>query len=317
MSKKGCVMKTETLVSIFGLTKEQEHDLRVVMENPAASDYKDNKIFHLDNQAAQLVLFDPLVMATLPSTSHWKDYDVEDSEDASKKVLLTKEQEQVIFNQFNYARYRVTQLKKIVENGPKKKFIMEMLSWDKKARERKALIVELNLRLVVNIAKKHKMYHLDPDEMYSDAHMGLLAAVNGYDATMGYRFSTYAYWSIVRNLGKMNKERSRREEIVVSQIARGDYDNEDSGENELLIDESRTRPEIAFIDKLKVILEKNKAGLSSQELEVLKIRYLGEGKRPSMASTGEKVGLHSHQVAKVEQSALGKMRVAMLERVRK
>jgi len=115
----------------------------------------------------------------------------------------------------------------------------------------------------------------------------------------------------------MNKERSRREEIVVSQIARGDYDNEDSGENELLIDESRTRPEIAFIDKLKVILEKNKAGLSSQELEVLKIRYLGEGKRPSMASTGEKVGLHSHQVAKVEQSALGKMRVAMLERVRK
>src|SRR5205823_13791069 len=63
---------------------------------------------------------------------------------------------------------------------------------DSEARDR---MVRANLRLVVNIARGYTGKGLGLQDLIEEGNLGLLRAVEGFDAEMGTRFSTYAsYW---------------------------------------------------------------------------------------------------------------------------
>lgn len=64
---------------------------------------------------------------------------------------------------------------------------------DQKARE---ILIERNLRLVVDIAKKYQNRGLDFLDLIQEGNSGLIKAVDGFDATRGFKFSTYATWWI-------------------------------------------------------------------------------------------------------------------------
>jgi RNA polymerase primary sigma factor len=72
---------------------------------------------------------------------------------------------------------------------------------DTRARDR---MVRANLRLVVRIARDHTGKGLSLQDLIEEGNLGLLRAVEGFDPSMGTRFSTYAsYWikqSIKRGL---------------------------------------------------------------------------------------------------------------------
>lgn len=85
---------------------------------------------------------------------------------------------------------------------------------DKKAREE---LIQSNLRLVVSIAKKYngKSAKISFLDLIQEGNIGLMKAVDKWDYTLGYRFSTYATYWIKQSISKALLDQSRAIRIPV------------------------------------------------------------------------------------------------------
>lgn len=77
---------------------------------------------------------------------------------------------------------------------------------DKAAKEKMA---KSNLRFVVNVAKKYQNHGLDLTDLISEGNIGLLTAIDKFDASKGYHFISYAVWWIRQSILKAICEKSR------------------------------------------------------------------------------------------------------------
>ncbi len=140
--------------------------------------------------------------------------------------LLNKDQEQHLFRKMNYLKYKASQLAmELRKDGaadadvdPSRVRIQTLKDIEDLTNEANAVkdqLINANMRLVVNIAKRHAGQTDNFFELLSDGNMSLIRAVEKFDFSRGNKFSTYASWAIMKNFARsIPDEKHRRERFV-------------------------------------------------------------------------------------------------------
>ena len=108
--------------------------------------------------------------------------------------LLTAEQEVNLAKRIEAGLFAEHKLATEADLGGALRRDLEEVAED--GRRAKAHMLEANLRLVVSVAKKYSDRGLSLLDVVQEGNLGLIRAVEKFDYTKGYKFSTYAMWWI-------------------------------------------------------------------------------------------------------------------------
>jgi RNA polymerase primary sigma factor len=222
-----------------------------------------------------------------------------------RKPLLTRSGETHLFRLMNYCRYRANMLRSQLDpQKPKRRLVEEIEALLARAEESRRTITESNLRLVASIARNLVTRSLDFEELLSEGNLILLGAIDKFDFSRGFRFSTYATHAIQRHLYRVVHRTHRR-------------NSRESSTDELLLASSVAAPAVEadfseeFPDELRArMLYEVRKGLDSRERRILQARF-GLNSSESVSTFQEIAGtmdLSKERIRQLQHRAIDKLR---------
>lgn len=133
-----------------------------------------------------------------------------------KVALLNAEQEVELAKRIEAGLFAEEKLAQSTQLEPKLRRELEWIAAD--GRRAKNHLLEANLRLVVSLAKRYTgrgMLFLD---LIQEGNLGLIRAVEKFDYTKGYKFSTYATWWIRQAITRAMADQARTIRIPVHMV---------------------------------------------------------------------------------------------------
>lgn len=216
--------------------------------------------------------------------------------------LLTREGEQVLFRKMNYLKFKAWRLAEALDPETCRAAELDRIEalLDQAARVKNE-IVQANLRLVVSIAKRHLAHGQDLFEIISDGNVSLMRAVDKFDYTRGFKFSTYASWAVMKNYARSIPEQRRLGERYQT-----GWDEMLDTVGTLPGDEGENDQQAA----VRGTLDRMLATLDDRERCILRQRYgLDERGQPqTLEQIGRRLGVSKERIRQLEARAMTKLR---------
>ncbi len=217
--------------------------------------------------------------------------------------LLTREDEVYYFRKMNYLRFKAAELQKTIDPlRPRAKDMDRLEQLLEQSSDIKNFLIRSNLRLVVSIAKRHLKPNTSFFEMVSDGNMSLIRAIEKFDFSKGFKFSTYASWAVMKNFARsipaehnqLDRFRTGNEEV---------FQNSSDHRLDHVNDEVTNHRQHAAIMEILDQLE-------PREKDIIVHRYgLSEGSGPlTLEQVGHRFGVTKERIRQLEARALKKMR---------
>ena len=188
------------------------------------------------------------------------------------------------------------------------KYLELLKAGDKNA---KGVLIERNLRLVAHIVKKYQIPNKDIDELISIGTVGLIKAIDSFDASKGTRLATYASRCIeneILMLFRSNKKQ-KGETFLHDPIGVDKEGNEISLIDVLSSDKDSVVEKVESNIQIRALYAKINTALSEREGEIIRMRYgLVDGKCKTQREIASLLGISRSYVSRIEKKALKKLK---------
>lgn len=175
----------------------------------------------------------------------------------------------------------------------------------------KGVLIERNLRLVAHIVKKYQIPNKDIDELISIGTVGLIKAIDSFDASKGTRLATYASRCIeneILMLFRSNKKQ-KGETFLHDPIGVDKEGNEISLIDVLSSDKDSVVEKVESNIQIRALYAKINTALSEREGEIIRMRYgLVDGKCKTQREIASLLGISRSYVSRIEKKALKKLK---------
>lgn len=222
--------------------------------------------------------------------------------------LLTKEQEAYYFRRMNYLKFCAARFRDQLDVSRAKSRVMDQIErYLDEAVDVKNMLIRSNLRLVVSIAKKHVKPNSNFFEMVSDGNISLIRAIEKFDYSRGFKFSTYATWAIMKNYARsipaehthLDRYRTGSEEFF-----QGSADQRSDQFEQELVNHRQHEAIMRILNRL-----------DERERNIIMYRFgLNQETEPqTLEQLGGRFGVTKERIRQLESRALGKLRKIALE----